>query len=33
METTLICSKIYETLQSNRMKDVELLSFWEEVQI
>jgi hypothetical protein len=33
MKATLLCSKIYHTWQSDRMKSEEELSFWKQVQI
>jgi hypothetical protein len=33
MKTTILCSKIYKTLQYNRMEDKEQHSFWKQVQI
>jgi hypothetical protein len=33
VKTTLLYSKIYQTLQSDRINDKEQLSFWKQVQI
>jgi hypothetical protein len=33
MKPHFCCSTIYQTFQSNRPKDKEQLSFWEQVQI